>query len=102
MNAAALAKLGYIPSVSRAESSVTTAANEMIAAGMLAPNTNVAELAKRAFAHLDGVTDEWIDKAEVKTVANGQIIPIVSRTVAAAAARAKEMAGCCAMSAATN
>jgi NitT/TauT family transport system substrate-binding protein len=101
MNAAALAKLGYIPSVSRAESSVTTAANEMIAAGMLAPNTNVAELAKRAFAHLDGVTDEWIDKAEVKTVANGQIIPIVSTTVAAAAA-AKEMAGCCAMPVATN
>jgi NitT/TauT family transport system substrate-binding protein len=101
MNAAALAKLGYIPSVSRAESSVTTAANEMIAAGMLAPNTNVAELAKRAFVHLDGVTDEWIDKAEVKTVANGQIIPIVSTTVAAAA-RAKEMAGCCAMPAATN
>jgi NitT/TauT family transport system substrate-binding protein len=101
MNAAALAKLGYIPSVSRAESSVRNAANEMIAAGMLAPNTDVAELAKRAFAHLDGVTDEWIDKAEVKTVANGQIIPIVSTTVAAAAA-AKEMAGCCAMPVATN
>jgi NitT/TauT family transport system substrate-binding protein len=101
MNAAALAKLGYIPSVSRAESSVTTAANEMIAAGMLAPNTNVAELAKRAFAHLDGVTDEWIDKAEVKTVANGQIIPALNTTVAAATA-AKEEAGCCAMPVATN
>jgi len=34
----------------------------MIAAGMLAPNSNVAELARHAFAPLDAVTDEWIEK----------------------------------------
>ncbi|HSU86480.1 MAG TPA: ABC transporter substrate-binding protein, partial [Chthoniobacterales bacterium] len=101
MNAAALSKLGYIPSVSRAESSVTAATKEMIAAGMLAPNTNVEELAKRAFAHLDGVTDEWIDKAEVKKVAGGQTIEEISTTTAAVAA-STEKAECCAMPLVTN
>ncbi|MEO7166119.1 MAG: ABC transporter substrate-binding protein [Spartobacteria bacterium] len=72
MNAVALGKLNYIPSVSRAEASVATAAKEMVAAGMLAPNTNVEELTKRAFAHLDGVSDEWIEKTEVQKVAGGQ------------------------------
>ena len=75
LNAVALAKLSYIPSVSRAEASVKTAAHEMIAAGMLAAKTNPDELAKRAFMHLDGVTDEWIEKTEVKKVAGGQVLP---------------------------
>jgi len=65
LNAVALSKLSYIPSVSRAESSVKTAADEMKKAGMLSPKTDPAELAKRAFAHLDGVTDEWIEKTEL-------------------------------------
>ena len=94
MNATALAKLGYIPSVSRAESSVTTAAKEMIAAGMLAPNTNVEELSKRAFAHLDGVSDEWIEKAEVKTVAGGQVLNGVAKADVNAKA---SLESCCAM-----
>jgi NitT/TauT family transport system substrate-binding protein len=75
LNAMALAKLSYIPSVSRAEASVKTAAREMIAAGMLSSNTNADELLKRAFMHLDGVTDEWIEQTEVKKVAGGQILP---------------------------
>lgn len=41
-------------------------------AGMPAPTTDTAELAARAFAHLDGVSDEWIEKTEVKKVAGGQ------------------------------
>ena len=98
LNAIALSKLGYIPSVSRAEASVTTAAQEMIAAGMLAPNTNVAELVKRAFAHLDGVTDEWIEKTEVKKVAGGQVLPSPSdvKLVATDFANAGN-ASCCVM-----
>jgi NitT/TauT family transport system substrate-binding protein len=96
MNAAALAKLGYIPSVSRAESSVATAAKEMLAAGMLAPNTDVAELAKRAFAHLDGVTDEWIEKADVNKVDGGETAGPVGKEKASIAA-SKGDAGCCAM-----
>jgi NitT/TauT family transport system substrate-binding protein len=99
MNAVALAKLSYIPSVSRAEASVKTAAQEMVAAGMLAPNTNVDELAKRAFAHLDGVTDEWIEKTEVKKVANGQMIPSQGSNELA---MSDVDTSCCAMPVATN
>lgn len=97
LNATAIAKLGYIPSVSRAEASVTTAAEEMIAAGMLAPNTNVAELAKRAFAHLEGVTDEWIEKAIVKTVAGGHTLPARDAATVASIAASKVDTSCRAM-----
>lgn len=97
LNAVALSKLSYIPSVSRAEASVATAAKEMIAAGMLAPNTNVEELTKRAFAHLDGVSDEWIEKTEVKKVANGQVPNKQQGTTVASSESAKVDTSCCAM-----
>jgi len=74
LNAVAISHLNYLPSISRAESSVRTAAEEMKKAGMLTPTTDPAELAKRAFMHLDGVTDEWIEKTEVKKVAGGQVL----------------------------
>jgi len=73
INGMALSKLNYMPSVSRAETSVRTAAEEMQKAGMLAPTTNPEELAKRAFMHLEGVTDEWIEKTEVQKVAGGDV-----------------------------
>ena len=99
LNAVALSKLSYIPSVSRAESSVRTAAQEMLAAGMLAPNTNIDELTKRAFAHLDGVSDEWIEKTEVQKVAGGQT---VSEQGVSKIALSKIDTSCCAMPVATN
>ncbi|MEO5753922.1 MAG: ABC transporter substrate-binding protein [Chthoniobacterales bacterium] len=103
MNAVALSKLGYVPSVSKAESSVTTAANEMIAAGMLAPNTNVAELVKRAFVHLDGVTDEWIEKTEVKKVAGGSSMPTIADARQASSDPSTAKAdSCCTMPVVTN
>ncbi len=97
LNAIALSKLSYIPSVSRAESSVKTAAQEMIAAGMLAPNTNVDELSKRAFAHLDGVTDEWIEQTEVKKVDGGQTMKAGDPATVASASSTKVGTSCCAM-----
>jgi NitT/TauT family transport system substrate-binding protein len=47
----------------------------MKVAGMLSPSTDVAELAKRAFVHLDGVTDEWLQTVQVEKVAGGQVAP---------------------------
>jgi hypothetical protein len=47
----------------------------MKAAGMLSPNTDVADLAKRAFVRLDGVTDGWIEKLTVERLAEGRIPP---------------------------
>src|SRR5882757_637107 len=75
LNTAALARLRYIPSVHMAEESVHTAGREMKVAKMLSPDTDTEAFAKRAFMHLDGVTDEWIKTLEVEKVAGGQVTP---------------------------
>src|SRR5438067_1384759 len=36
---------------------------------------NVADLAKRAFAHLEGVSDQWLESLQVEKVAGGQVPP---------------------------
>ena len=33
----------------------------------------MSDLAQRAFAHLDGVSDEWLENLEVEKVAGGQV-----------------------------
>jgi len=73
LNTVAISHLNYIPSVSLAEASVKTAAVAMKQNGMLAPSTDVDELAKRAFVHLDGVSDEWLGSLQVEKVAGGQL-----------------------------
>src|SRR6266513_4858040 len=73
LNTVALARLHYVPSVRLAEESVHTAGQEMKVAKMLSPETDTEALAKRAFMHLDGITDEWIKNLTVETVAGGQL-----------------------------
>jgi len=75
LNTVAISHLRYVPSVSGADEAVKSAAAEMKVAGMLGPSTNVDELAKRAFAHLDGVSDEWLNNLQVERVAGGQVPP---------------------------
>ena len=75
LNTTALAGLRYIPSIQLAEESVHTAGREMKVAKMLAPETDTEALAKRAFMHLPGITDEWIKSLQVEKVAGGQISP---------------------------
>jgi len=75
LNAVAISKLNYAPSVSGAQKAVASAATEMKSAGMLSPTTDVAHLAKRAFVQLEGVTDEWLDGVQVEKVAGGQLPP---------------------------
>ena len=94
LNAVAISHLNYLPSISRAESSVRTAAEEMKKAGMLTPQTDPAELAKRAFMHLDGVTDEWIEKTEVKKVAGGRILPPLDAATVSSISKVDD--ACCA------
>ncbi|PYJ99106.1 MAG: myristoyl transferase [Verrucomicrobia bacterium] len=74
-NTIAISHLRYIPSVSGAEAAVKLAATEMKRAGMLNPSTDVAGLAGRAFVHLDGVSDEWLDSLQVEKVVGGQAPP---------------------------
>ncbi|HEY4758914.1 MAG TPA: myristoyl transferase, partial [Chthoniobacterales bacterium] len=75
LNTVAISHLRYIPSVSGADAAVHSAAAEMKIAGMLSPSTDVAELAKRAFVHLDGVSDQWLNNLQVERVAGGQVAP---------------------------
>ncbi len=75
LNTVAISHLRYVPSVSGAEAAVKSAAAEMKCAGMLSPTTDVDDLAKRAFAHLDGVSDEWLRSLQVEKVAGGQVPP---------------------------
>jgi NitT/TauT family transport system substrate-binding protein len=72
-NAVAISHLRYVPSVSGAELAVKLASSEMKTAGMLNPSTDVAELAKRSFVHLEGVSDEWLQSLKVEKVANGEV-----------------------------
>jgi NitT/TauT family transport system substrate-binding protein len=71
MNTIAISHLRYTPSVSGAEEAVKSAAAEMKKAGMLGASVNVEELSRKAFAHLEGVTDEWLNSMKVETVAGG-------------------------------
>ena len=73
LNTSALGNLSYIPSISGAEAAVHSAAREMKRVGMLAPSTDVEALAKKAFVHLDGVSDEWIQSLPIEKLAEGQI-----------------------------
>jgi NitT/TauT family transport system substrate-binding protein len=74
-NTFAISHLRYVPSVSGAKAAVTLAAGEMKTAGMLGPSTDVAALSERAFARLEGVSDEWLNSLSVEKVADGQATP---------------------------
>jgi hypothetical protein len=71
-----------------------TAAKGMQAAGLLAPTTNLDELAKRAFVHLEGVTDEWVEQLQVEKVAGSQL-PQTWKITQLAKALVSEKDDCC-------
>jgi NitT/TauT family transport system substrate-binding protein len=73
LNTVAISRLKYIPSVSEAEHTLYTAAKEMREAKMLEAHTDTDALAKKAFQHLDGVTDEWLKTVKVERVPGGQV-----------------------------
>jgi NitT/TauT family transport system substrate-binding protein len=73
MNTVAISHLSYIPSVSGGEAAIRLASAEMKVAGMLSPSTDVDALAKKAFVHLEGVSDEWIKSVPTEKVAGGQV-----------------------------
>jgi len=75
LDAVALSKLQYVPSVSGGRNSVILAATEMKNAGMLDPSTDVAALAAQAFAPLPGVSDDLLEKVTVEKVAGGATLP---------------------------
>jgi len=72
-NAVAISHLRYVPSVSGAEKAVRLASAEMKISNMLSPSTDIEALAKKAFVHLDGVSDEWLNSLKVEQVAGGKV-----------------------------
>src|SRR2546421_479745 len=72
-NAVAISHLRYVPSVSGAELAVKLASAEMKIAGMLSPSTDVEQLARRAFVHLEGVSDEWLNSLPIEKLADGRV-----------------------------
>ncbi len=101
LNTVAISHLRYVPSISGAEAAVKSAAAEMKRAGMLSPTTDVEDLAKRAFAHLDGVSDEWLESLQVEKVAGGQVPPDENARLAAELATDRgpfTVSSCCAPS----
>jgi NitT/TauT family transport system substrate-binding protein len=75
LNTIAISHLRYVPSVSGADEAVKSAAAEMKVAGMLSPSTDVAALARKAFVHLEGVSDQWLESLQVEKLAGGQVPP---------------------------
>src|SRR6266513_2619702 len=96
LNTVALSRLTYLPSVSIAAETLYTAAKEMREAKMLDPNTDTDALAKRAFHHLKGVTDEWIKTVKVEKVPGGQVDPNEDIRLYAELIRREGMDACCA------
>jgi NitT/TauT family transport system substrate-binding protein len=71
INTQALAKLKYVPGVSKCKRSVEQAAEDMKRARLLKDSTDPVALAKRAWIDLEGVTDEWTVALKVDRVEGG-------------------------------
>jgi NitT/TauT family transport system substrate-binding protein len=84
LNAQAIRNLKYVPSISKCRTNIDQIALEMKKAGFLKPSTDPLELAKQAWADLDGVTDEWVQNLKVEKVAGGGTPPALSPTAFAA------------------
>jgi NitT/TauT family transport system substrate-binding protein len=93
MNAQAISKLNYIPSVSRARQTIDQVAKEVKTSGLLDSKTDPAELAKKAWLDLDGVTDAWVEGLQIEKVAGGGPVPRLSPQMLAAMFAGRE--ACC-------
>ncbi|MDB5321553.1 MAG: cmpC [Phycisphaerales bacterium] len=96
LNAVAISNLDYVPGVAGAELAVSQSARDMKTAGMLAPQTDLDDLARKAFVHLEGVSDEWLRGLEVERLADGRFIEGLDiRQFADALQRADGPGNCC-------
>ncbi len=68
INTQALMQLKYLPGVAKGKLSVEQAAADMKRAKLLGASTDPVALAKRTWADLDGVTDEWVGAQNVERI----------------------------------
>ena len=73
LNTTAIGNLNYLPSVLGGKAAVESAAHEMKRAGMLSASTDVEELAKKAFVHLEGVNDGWVEGLQIAQLPGGRV-----------------------------
>jgi NitT/TauT family transport system substrate-binding protein len=83
INAHAISHLKYMPGVSHCRDSVLFAAQEMKAIGLLNPSTDPAQLARKAWLDLDGVSDDWIKGLKVEHIAGGGPPPALDQSALA-------------------
>jgi NitT/TauT family transport system substrate-binding protein len=95
LNALALSKLTYVPSVSGGQAAVSLMGDEMKKAKFLGPSVDVAELSRRAFLKLDGVSDQWVETLAVERVAGGGPAPEADGARWAALVAQGGMKSCC-------
>ncbi len=95
INALALSTLKYTPGIFRCRKSLDLAATEMKSAGLLNPSTEPAELARRAWLDLDGVSDEWIQGLKIEHVADGGRAPSMNAADMASLLISGSSASCC-------
>jgi len=75
LNADALGRLRYVPSIVGGKDAIRGAAEGMKRAGILKPDMNIDNAIKKIYREYEGVNDEWINGLEVEKVAMGQIQP---------------------------
>jgi NitT/TauT family transport system substrate-binding protein len=96
VNAHALAKLSYRPGVGACRKSVLSAAKEMLRAGLLKSDTDAEELTRRAWADLEGVTDDWLKTVSVERVPGGGVPRALCPGALALMCEGRKLpAGCC-------
>jgi len=95
INAQAISKLRYLPGVAKCRQDLDRAAKEMKEAGLLKPSTDPAELARRAWLDLDGVTDEWVAGIKVAKVQGGGRARLLAPVQFAALFEANKDCTCC-------
>jgi len=97
LNAAILTKLKYEPAVETCRAGIDIQCVEMKAARVLNQSTDPHELARRAWLHLDGVTDDWVRDVPVARVDGAGPVRLTALEFAALAGKDPACCGkCCA------
>ena len=73
LNAEALGRLSYVPSIAGGKEAIRGAAEGMKRAGILKPDMDIDQAIKKIYREYPGVNDEWLKGQEVEKVAMGQI-----------------------------
>jgi NitT/TauT family transport system substrate-binding protein len=73
LNADAIGRLRYVPSIAGGREAIRGAAEGMKRAGILKPDMDIDGAMKKIYREYEGVNDEWLNSQEVEKVAMGQI-----------------------------